>query len=175
MNSGLASADFSKGRPAAERSNKLRVPATIRNLITRIRLWLGKLFSLAFARVLLIFLLGFAAGIAWQSYGSGVRKAIAGWSPRLVWLAPAPAPSGGSAERFKAVSLALASARQSLDKLSTEINRLGCRFRSIADSHSDGSGPAICSAFCLRPPLQQPDCYDSWFSADQGGRGRWAE
>jgi hypothetical protein len=62
--------------------------------------------------------------IAWQSYGGGVRKAIAGWSPRLAWLAPAPAPSGGSAERFKAVSLALASARQSLDKLSTEINRL---------------------------------------------------
>jgi hypothetical protein len=124
MNSSLASTDFSKGRPAAERSNKLRLPATMRNLITRIRLWLGKLFSLAFARVLLIFLLGFAAGIAWQSYGGGVRKAIAGWSPRLAWLAPAPAPSGGSAERFKAVSLALASARQSLDKLSTEINRL---------------------------------------------------
>src|SRR6266481_2262352 len=119
-----ASADFSKGRPAAERSNKLRLPAAIRNLITRIRLWLGKLFSLAFARVLLIFLVGFAASIAWQSYGGGVRKAIAGWSPRLAWLAPAPAPSGGSAERFKAVSLALASARQSLDKLSTEINRL---------------------------------------------------
>jgi hypothetical protein len=122
MNSSLASTDFSKGRPAAERSNKLRLPATMRNLITRIRLWLGKLFSLGFARVLLIFLLGFAAGIAWQSYGGGVRKAIAGWSPRLAWLAPAP--SGGSAERFKAVSLALASARQSLDKLSTEINRL---------------------------------------------------
>jgi hypothetical protein len=123
MNSSLASADFSKGRPAAERSNKLRLPAAMRNLITRIRLWFGKLFSLAFARVLLIFLLGFAAGIAWQSYG-GFRKAIAGWSPRLAWLAPAPAPSGGSAERFKAASLALASARQSLDKLSTEINRL---------------------------------------------------
>ena len=87
-------------------------------------MWLGKLFSLAFARVLLIFLLGCAAGIAWQSYGGGVRKAIAGWSPRLAWLAPAPVPSGGSAERLKAVSLALASARQSLDKLSTEINRL---------------------------------------------------
>ncbi len=109
--------EFSKGR--TERPNKLRLPATIRNLITRIRLWLGMLFSLAFARVLMIFLVGFAAGIAWQSYGGGVRKAIAGWSPRLAWLAPAPAPSGG-----KAVSLALASARQSLDKLSTEINRL---------------------------------------------------
>jgi len=114
--------EFSKGR--TERSNKLRLPATIRNLITRIRLWLGKLFSLAFVRVLVIFLVGFAASIAWQSYGGGVRKAIAGWSPRLAWLAPAPAPSGGSAERFKAVSLALTSARQSLDKLSTEISKL---------------------------------------------------
>jgi hypothetical protein len=88
-------------------------------------LWLGKLVSFAFARVLIIFLVGFAAGIAWQSYGGGVRKVIAGWSPHLAWLAPAPAPpSGGSAERFKAVSLALTSARQTLDKLSTEINRL---------------------------------------------------
>src|SRR5882762_252247 len=112
--------EFAKGRP--ERSTKMSFRA-IPNLITRIRLWLGKLFSLAFARVLMIFLVGFAAGIAWQSYG-GFRKAIAGWSPRLAWLAPAPAPSGGSAERFKAMSLALASARQSLDKLSTEINRL---------------------------------------------------
>src|SRR6266478_7475362 len=124
MNPNLTSAvsEFSKGR--TERSNKLRLPATIRNLITRIRLWLGKLFSLAFVRVLMIFLLGFAASIAWQSYGDGVRKAMSGWSPRLAWLAPAPAPSGSSTERFKAVSLALPSARQSLDKLSTEINRL---------------------------------------------------
>jgi len=53
--------ELSRSRPAAERSNKLRLPATIRNLITRIRLWLGKLFSLAFVRVLMIFLLGFAA------------------------------------------------------------------------------------------------------------------
>src|SRR6266404_5987796 len=124
MNPNLTSAvsEFSKGR--TERTNKLRLPATIRNLITRIRLWLGKLFSFALPRVLMSFLVGFAAGIAWQSYGGGVRKAIAGWSPRLAWLAPAPAPSGGSAKRFKAVSLALTSARQSLDKLSTEINWL---------------------------------------------------
>jgi hypothetical protein len=117
-----AVSEFSKGH--TERSNKLRLPATIRNLITRIRLWLGKLFSLALVRVLVIFLFGFASSIAWQSYGGGVRKAIAGWSLRLAWLAPAPAPFGGSAERFKAVSLALTSARQSLDKLSTEISKL---------------------------------------------------
>jgi hypothetical protein len=116
--------ELSRSRPAAESSSKPRLPATIRNLITRTRLWLGKLFSLAFVRVLMIFLLGFAAGMAWQSYGGAARKAMASWSPHLAWLAPAPAPSGGSAERFKAVSLALTSARQSLDKLSTEINRL---------------------------------------------------
>ena len=116
--------ELSRSRPATESSSKPRLRATIRNLTTKIRLWLSKPFSFAFARVLVIFLVGFAAGIAWQSYGGGVRKAIAGWSPHLAWLAPAPAPSGGSAERFKAVSLALTSARQSLDKLSTEINRL---------------------------------------------------
>src|SRR5258706_15633101 len=129
MNPNLTSAvsEFSKGR--TDRTNKLRVPATIRSLITRIRLWLGKLFSFGFARVLMIFLVGFAAGIAWQSYGGGVRKAIAGWSPHLAWLAPAPAPSGGSAERFKAGSLALTSGRQSRAKLSTEINRPGERWR----------------------------------------------
>jgi len=52
------------------------------------------------------------------------QKSKPGWPSRLAWLAPAPVPSGGSTERLKAVSLALASARQSLDKLSTEINRL---------------------------------------------------
>jgi hypothetical protein len=114
--------EFSKSR--TERSNKLRLPATIRNLITRIRLWLGKLFSLAFVRVLMIFLLGFAASIAWQSYGGGVRKAIAGWSPHLAWVAPAPTSSSGSAERLKATSLALASVRQSVDKLAGEIGKL---------------------------------------------------
>src|SRR5712692_7429633 len=124
MNPNLTSAvsEFSKGR--TERSNRPSLRTLVRNLIARVRLWLGKLVSFAFARVLMIFFIGFAAGIAWQSYGGGVRKAIAGWSPHLAWVAPAPVSSGGSAERLKAVSLALTSARQSLDKLSTEINRL---------------------------------------------------
>jgi hypothetical protein len=87
----------------------------------------GKLVTSAFTRVLLIFLVGFAAGIAWQSsHADGIRKTVAGWSPRLAWIAPAPASasSGGSAERLKATSLALASARQSLDKLATEFDKL---------------------------------------------------
>ncbi len=59
-----------------------------------------------------------------QSYGSDVRKTIANWSPHLAWLAPAAAPAGTSAERLKATSLALAAARQSFDKLTTEISKL---------------------------------------------------
>ncbi len=117
--------ELSRSRPAAESSNKPRLRAAIGNLITRARSWLGMLVSFAFARVVLIFVIGFAAGMAWQSYGGAARKTIAEWSPRLAWVAPAPAPaSSGSAERLKATSLALASVRQSVDKLSAEISKL---------------------------------------------------
>ena len=90
----------------------------------RAQLWLGKLVSFPFVRVLMIFVVGFAAGVAWQSYGGEARKTIAGWSPHLAWLATAPASAGASAERLKATSLALATARQSFDKLTTEIGKL---------------------------------------------------
>jgi hypothetical protein len=116
--------EFSKSPLATEPSNKPPLHTTGLNLIMRVRLWLGKLVSFAFARVLMIFFVGFAAGIAWQSYGGAARKAIASWSPRLGWLAPAAAPGGTSPERLKTMSLALAAARQSLDKLATEIDKL---------------------------------------------------
>ena len=111
----LALSEFSKGGWATEPSNEPPLHPTERNLIMR---------PLAFARVLMIFSIGFAAGIAWQSYGGAVRKAIAGWSPRLAWVAPAAVPGGTSPERLKAMSLALAAARQNLDKLATEISKL---------------------------------------------------
>jgi hypothetical protein len=125
MNPNLTStlSEFSKGRPAAERSNDQLLRRTAWNLVTRVRLWLGKLVSFAFVRVLVIFIVGFAAGFAWQSYGGEVKKAIASWSPRLAWLAPS-APVGTSSDRLKATTLALATARQSLDRLATEIGKL---------------------------------------------------
>ena len=121
--------ELSRSRPATESPNKPRFRTAVRNLITRARSGLGKLVSFAFARVLLIFLVGFAAGIAWQSYGGAARKTIAGWSPHLAWVAPAPAASSGAAssgaaDRLKATSLALASVRQSVDKLASEIGKL---------------------------------------------------
>jgi hypothetical protein len=118
--------EFSRSRPATESSNKPRLLAAIGSLVTKARLSLGKLVSFVFSRVLIIFLVGFAAGIAWQSYGGNVRKAVAGWSPRLAWVAPAatPASAGTSRERLKATSVALTAVRQSLDKLATEVDKL---------------------------------------------------
>jgi hypothetical protein len=78
----------------------------------------------AFVRFMMIFFIGVAAAVAWQSYGAAAREVIASWSPHLAWLAPAAAPAGTSAERLKATSLALAAARQSFDKLTTEISKL---------------------------------------------------
>src|SRR5262245_7248466 len=96
------------------------------NLIVKARLWLGRLvafpFAYPFARVLMIFVIGFAAGVAWQSYGGEARKTIASWSPHLSWFAP-PAASASS-ERIRAITLALATARQNLDKVANEVSRL---------------------------------------------------
>jgi hypothetical protein len=124
MNPNLTSAvsEISKGR--AERSNKPSIGTLVQNLIARVRLWLGKFVSFAFVRVLMIFIVGFAAGVAWPSYGGAARKAIASWSPHFGWLAPAAAPVGTSPERLKATTLALAAARQSIDKLANEISKL---------------------------------------------------
>src|SRR5215467_14245498 len=99
--------DFSRTRPATESSNKRHPLAAAGSLLKRAILLPGKLVSSTFARVLLIFVVGFAAGITWQSsHADGIRKTIAGWSPRLAWISPAPAHSGASAERLKATSLA---------------------------------------------------------------------
>jgi hypothetical protein len=126
MNSGQTTtvSEFSRSRPVTEPSNKPHFRTAVRNVIARVRSWLGKLFSFAFVRVLLIFLVGFAAGIAWQSYDGTARKAIASWSPHLAWVAPASAPASSSVDRLKATSLALTAVRQSVDKLSAEISKL---------------------------------------------------
>ncbi len=95
--------------------------AGVRNLIARIRSWLDKPVSIAAALldkvpvlgdflrlrvawVLMIFVVGFAAGTAWQSSGGGRR--------------------GAAYERLKAMSLDLAAARKNLDKLANDLGRL---------------------------------------------------
>src|SRR5262249_13173134 len=46
----------------------------------------------ALARFLIMFCIGVAATLAWQSYGDAARVMIADSSPQLGWLAP-PAPA----------------------------------------------------------------------------------
>ena len=122
MNPNPASSISESAKGRAARSNKPSLRALVQNVIVRARLWLDKLLSFPYARVAMIFVVGFAAGMAWQSYGGEMRKTIAGWSPHLSWLAP-PAASASS-ERIRTMSLALATARQSLDKVANEMNRL---------------------------------------------------
>ena len=120
----MSVSELSRGRPATEPSHKPGLLAAIGSAFTKLRSLLGKLVSLIFKRALLIFVIGFAAGVAWQAYGSDMRKAVAGWSPRLAWIAPAGAAAENSRERLKATSVALAAVRQSVDKLATEVDRL---------------------------------------------------
>jgi hypothetical protein len=125
MNSSLTSAlsEFSKGRRGPlEPSSEPPLHPTELNRLTR--WWPDKLVPFAFARFLMIFFIGVAATLAWQAYGGAARDAIASWSPRLGWLAPATPPAGSSSDRIKATSLALAAVRQSIDKLAIEIGKL---------------------------------------------------
>src|SRR6266852_5884975 len=85
---------------------------------------------LAFARFLILFCVGVAATLAWQSYGDAARQIIASSSPRLGWLAPQPAPPAQNApdiialaapspdqQRLTAISLDLDAVRQSVDRI----------------------------------------------------------
>src|SRR5258708_39104586 len=112
MNPNLTSAvsEISKGR--TERSNKPSLRTLVQKLIARVRLWFGKLVSFAFARVLMTLIVGFAAGVAWQSYGGAARKAIASWSPHLGWLAPAAAPASTSPEQLRSEERRVGTARR---------------------------------------------------------------
>jgi hypothetical protein len=122
--------ESAKGRVA--RSNKPSLRALVQNLIVRARLWLDKLLSFPYVRVAMIFVVGFAAGVVWQSYGSAARKAVASWTPYLGWLAP-PAASA-SYDRIRAD---LVAARQSLDKLGNDVSRLEAQGANMPRRRAD--------------------------------------
>jgi hypothetical protein len=132
MNSGLTSAlsefskksEFSKSPLAMRPSNQPPLHPSELNLITRARLWLGKVVPFAFARFLVIFFIGVVATLSWQSYGGAAREAIASWSPRLGWLAPPAAPASPSPDQLVSISRGLAVVRQSVDKLAADLNKL---------------------------------------------------
>jgi hypothetical protein len=142
MNSGLTStlsdfskrSEFAKNPLSAEATDESAGPADRVGLMARMRGWRDSILSAVAIRTVLAFAVGIAATLAWQSYSNAARTTIAGWSPRLAWLAPAPA--GPSREQIRATSQALTSVRQSVDKLATEIGKLEAQGSSNGASTS---------------------------------------
>ena len=95
------------------------------------------------ARALVIFCIGVAATLAWQSYGDAVRVVIANSSPRLEWVVPQVAPVAQTTPvaqtapdavawavsavpsldppQLKEVALGLSAVRQSMDQLAAQV------------------------------------------------------
>jgi hypothetical protein len=94
----------------------------------------------SFVRVTMLFLVGVAATLAWQSYGVPAREAVASWSPRLAWLAPPAAPTGP--DQIVAISRDLAVVRQSIDKLAADLTKLQAPQQQSADRTSASSPSA---------------------------------
>jgi hypothetical protein len=159
MSSGLTSAlsefskksEFSKSRLATSDEPPLH-PAEL-NPATRARLWLAKVIPFAFARFLVIFFIGVAATLSWQSYGGTAREAMASWSPRLGWLAPPAPPAGASSDQLVALSRGLAVVRQSVDKLAADITKLQAVQQGAPDRTSAPPSPAGVPA---RKPVPPP-------------------
>jgi hypothetical protein len=83
-------------------------------------------------RLLIMFCIGVAVTLAWQSYGDAARGMIANSSPQLSWLAPravaqtstdttAPATSSPDPQELKAMSADLAAMRQKVDQLAAQV------------------------------------------------------
>ena len=112
MNSTPTSAGSSKNR--TERPSKPSLRALVQSRIDKLTSFavarldkvpiLGAFLRLRVVWILVIFVIGVAAGITWESYGTAKGRT--------------------SSERLKAMSLALSAARQNLDKAAGEISRL---------------------------------------------------
>jgi hypothetical protein len=140
---------------------------------------LDKRASRGFARFLIIFCIGVAATLVWQSYGDVAREMIANSSPQLRWLAPqtvaqtapdmvaptAPATPSPDVQQFKAMSLGLAAVRQSVEQLAAaqqqmtdEIAKLQATEQEILDKVSTRPLPAAAPAPARKsaPPAPPP-------------------
>jgi hypothetical protein len=146
--------EYSKSGLAAELSSEPPLHPSELSSITRARLRLGKLIPFAFVRFLVIFFIGVAATLAWQSYGATAREVMASWSPHLAWLAPPPAPVSTSPEQVVAMSRGLASMRQDVDKLAADITKLQAIQQGTVDRTSASPpSPAVAPG---RKPVSQP-------------------
>jgi hypothetical protein len=111
-------------------------PANLKNdQLESGRVRLGKRVPLLLAAIM--FCIGVAATLAWQSYSDAARRAIAGSLSKLSWLAPRAAPVAQNTpdistpaawaapspdqQQLDAMSLDLDAVRQSVDRIATSI------------------------------------------------------
>src|SRR6266436_6747723 len=147
--------EFSKSGLAAELSSEPPLHPSELSWIRRTRLRLGKLVPFAFVRFLMIFFIGVAASLTWQSYRGAAREMIASWSPHLAWLASPPAPASTSPEQLVAMSRGLAAMRQNVDKLAADIIKLQAIQQGAVDRTS-ASPPSPAVAPGRKPAQQSP-------------------
>jgi hypothetical protein len=96
---------------------------------------LGKRMVRGARRFLIVFSVGVAATLAWQSYGDAAREIIASSYPLLSWLAPqtaaaktapeviiatAPTTTSDSEEQIKSILVNLAAVRKSVEQLAAQ-------------------------------------------------------
>src|SRR5712675_1802008 len=139
--------------------------------VTRERPSLGGRALRALARFLLMFCIGVAATLGWQSYGDAARENVASSYPQLAWLSPQPAPPAPAAptipapdlEQLKAMSLGLAAVRQSVDQLAagqqqmaTDIAKLQADEQDILHKMTAAPLPRPAAAPARKPVPQTP-------------------
>jgi hypothetical protein len=103
--------------------------------------------SAALARFLVVFCIGVATTLAWQSYGNAARRMVAGLSPDLRWVAPRTAPetplplssAGATSDQLAAISRSLVAVRQSVDKLAADIAKLQAARQDLPPVPTAGS------------------------------------
>ena len=138
---------------------------------------LDKRASGGFARFLIIFCIGVAATLVWQSYGDAAREMIASSSPQLRWLAPqtvaqtapdmvaptAPSTPSPDVQQLKAMSLGLAAVRQSVDQLAagqqqmaTDIAKLQADEQDILHKMTSAPLPRPAAAPARKPVPPTP-------------------
>jgi hypothetical protein len=168
--------EFPEDRWSTEPPIQARIRRTDRGIEQPSR---DKRASGGFARFLVIFCIGVAATLVWQSYGDGAREMIANSSPQLRWLAPqavvqtapdmvaptAPSTPSPDVQQLKAVSLGLAAVRQSVEQLAAaqqqmtdEIAKLQATEQEILDKVSGPPRPAAAPAPARKsaPPAPWP-------------------
>jgi hypothetical protein len=134
------------------------------------------------ARSLIIFCMGVAATLAWQSYGDATREMIASAYPQLGWLAPQSAfaetapektssnvpVSASDAPELRSILINVAALRQSVDQLAvqflasqqqmaSDIAKMKAAEQDIFDKISSAPPPRPAAAPARKPvPVPPP-------------------